>query len=58
MLVMTTARNTGYLDISDCSLYTNSDGVADCSAFVTMNNVSKIYLTPYSTVQFKEFCKR
>ena len=53
----TTARNTGYLDITDCSLYTNSDGVADCSAFVTMNNVSKIYLTPYSTVQFKNFVK-
>ena len=53
----TTASNTGYVDISDCSLYTNSDGIASCSAFINMNNVSKIYLTPYSTVDFKNFVK-
>ena len=53
----TTAKNTGYLDITDCSLYTNSDGIASCSAFINMNNVSKIYLTPYSTVDFKNFVK-
>lgn len=52
-----TAKNTGYLDISDCSLYTNSNALADCSTFVTMNNISKIYLTPYSTVSFKNFVK-
>ena len=55
--VYTTASNTGYVDISDCSLYTNSDGIASCSAFINMNNVSKIYLTPYSTVDFKNFVK-
>ena len=53
----TTAKNTGYLDITDCSLYTVSDGIASCSAFINMNNVSKIYLTPYSTVDFKNFVK-
>lgn len=52
-----TAKNTGYLDISDCSLYTNSNALSDCSTFVTMNNISKIYLTPYSTVSFKNFVK-
>ena len=55
--VYTTASNTGYVDISDCSLYTNSDGITSCSAFINMNNVSKIYLTPYSTVDFKNFVK-
>ena len=53
----TTAKNTGYVDISDCSLYTNSDGIASCSAFINMNNVSKIYLTSYSTTKFKNFIK-
>ena len=52
-----TAKNTGYVDISDCSLYTNSNAITDCSAYVNMNNVSKIYLTPYSTVNFKNFVK-
>ncbi len=52
-----TARTNGYLDISNCSLYANSDGVSSCSAFVIMNNISKIYLTPYSTVSFKNFVK-
>ena len=52
-----TAKNTGYIDISDCSLYTNSDAVADCSSFMTMNNISKIYLTPYSTVELKNYVK-
>ena len=52
-----TASNQGYLDISDCNLYTESSGQADCAAFKTMNNISKIYLTPYSTVNFKNYIK-
>ncbi len=52
-----TARTNGYLDISDCSLYTTSDGVNSCAAFMTVNNVSKVYLTPYSTTVFKDFVK-
>ena len=52
-----TAKNKGYLDITDCSLYTTSDGQQNCAAFKTMNNVSKIYLTPYSTSTFKSFVK-
>ena len=52
-----TAKNKGYLDITDCSLYTTSDGQNSCAAFKTMNNVSKIYLTPYSTSTFKSFVK-
>lgn len=52
-----TAKNTGYFDISNCDLYTNNDGRLDCAAFLLMNNVSKIYLTPYSTVKFKDYVK-
>ncbi len=53
----TTARNKGYLDITDCSLYTASDGQQNCAAFETMNNVSKVYLTSYSVINFKNFVK-
>ncbi len=53
----TTVRNIGYLDITDCSLYINSDGKNSCAALETMNNVSKIYLTTYSTINFKKFVK-
>ena len=51
------ASINGYFDISDCSLYTNSDGINSCAAFMTVNNVSKIYLTPYSTTTFKNYVK-
>ena len=53
----TTAKNTGYVDISDCSLYIVSDGQNSCAAFKTMNNISRIYLTSYSTTKFKTFIK-
>ena len=53
----TNVKNTGYLDISDCSLYTVSSAQQNCSAFMTVNNVSKIYLTTYSTSNFKNFVK-
>ena len=53
----TTAKNTGYVDISDCSLYVNSNANGSCEAFKTVNNVSKIYLTTYSTTSFKDFVK-
>ena len=53
--VYNTARNTGYVDISECSLYTVADGFSLCSAFETMNNVTKVYLTPYSTETFKTY---
>lgn len=51
------AKDVGYLDISDCSLYTNSDSVNTCNAFKSVNNVSKIYLTSYSTEKFKAFVR-
>ena len=53
-----TVENNGYLDITDCSLYTDSNGYFDCSAYKTMNNISKIYLTPYSTSVFKDYVRR
>lgn len=52
-----TAKTKGYLDVSNCSGYTQADGESLCSAFVTMNNVSKIYLTSYSTTNLKNFVK-
>ena len=55
--VYTTASTSGYLDITDCSLYTVSDGQNSCAAFKTMNNISKIYLTSYATTNFKNFVK-
>lgn len=51
------ANSAGYADISDCSLYTKSDGINSCAAFMTMNNISKLYLTPYSTSVFKNHVK-
>ena len=53
----TTASNTGYLDITDCSLYTGSDAQNSCAAFNTINKKKKIYLTPYSTINFKNYVK-
>lgn len=55
----TSANNatSGYLDISDCSIYTVTDGASSCSAFKLMNNVSKIYLTPYSTQKIKNYVR-
>lgn len=49
-----TVKDLGYLDITDCSLYSNEDFSMDCAAFKTINNVSKIYLTSYSTEKLKE----
>ena len=53
----TKASNTGYIDISDCSLYTNNNWQNYCDSYKLVNNISKIYLTPYSTVKFKNFIK-
>ena len=50
-------KTKGYKDISDCSLYTNEESEGNCGAFTVMNNVSKIYLTTYSTTTFKNFVK-
>ena len=55
--IYTTTRGNGYLDISDCNLYTTSTGQSDCAAFKVMNHISRIYLTTYSTVNFKNFIK-
>lgn len=56
--IYNTVENNGYLDITDCSLYTESNKEADCSAYKTMNSISKIYLTPYSTSVFKDYVRR
>ena len=53
----TTASNTGYTDISDCSLYTNNNWQSYCESYKLVNNISKIYLTSYSTTKFKNFIK-
>ena len=50
-------KTKGYKDISDCALYTNEESEGNCGAFTVMNNVSKIYLTTYSTTTFKNFVK-
>lgn len=55
--IYASVSTNGYLDINDCSIYTNTDGVESCYAFKTINNVSKIYLTSYSIVTFKDFVK-
>ena len=51
------AKTKGYKDVSDCSLYTNEESEGVCGSFLVMNNVSKIYLTTYSTTTFKNFVK-
>ena len=52
-----TVKNNGYLDISDCSLYTESNSYLDCSSYKAINGISKIYLTPYSTSTFKKYVR-
>ncbi len=49
----TTVINNGYLDVSDCLLYTKNDMEGWCSNFRAINNVTKIYLTTYSLEKFK-----
>ena len=53
--VYQTAKNVGYVDVSDCSLYSKSESITLCNAFKNVNQVSKIYLTSYSTVSFKNY---
>ncbi len=53
----TSARSKGYVDISDCSIYTNNDWQMYCESFKVSNNVEKIYLTTYSTTKFKNYIK-
>ena len=53
--VYTTASTDGYVDIGNCSLYSDINMQNYCSAFINTNNISKIYLTSYSTVAFKNF---
>lgn len=52
-----TVKNNGYLDISDCSLYTESNSYLDCSSYKAINGISKIYLTPYSTSTLKKYVR-
>lgn len=56
----TSARSTGYLDITNCSLYNKSgkeDTFSWCQLYEKTNNVTKIYLTPYSVSTFKTTVK-
>lgn len=55
--VYQTAKNTGYVNISNCSLYTTGEASSWCSSFKYANGISRIYLTPYSTVLFKNYVK-
>lgn len=55
--VYTTAKNTGYVDITNCSLYTQSNAGSWCQNFKTANSISRIYLTSYNTTKLKTFVK-
>ena len=52
--IFTVADNNGYVNISDCSLYTKNEINDWCTNFKRTNKVSKIYLTTYSTQKFKD----
>lgn len=47
-------KTTGFKDISDCSLYTENNGIYECSAYKAVNSVDKIYLTTYDITKLKE----
>ena len=51
--LFSTANNNGYVNISDCKLYTKNEMDSWCANFKRTNKVSKIYLTTYSTQKFK-----
>ncbi len=53
--VFTTTNRNGYINISDCNLYTNNEMSDWCTNFKRTNKVSKIYLTSYSTQRFKNY---
>ncbi len=53
----TTARNNGYLDVSDCSLYTKNNMTDWCDNFKAVNDITKIYLTSYSEEKLKSYVK-
>ena len=44
----------GYLDVTDCSYYTNPSW---CEEFKEMNQISKIYITNYNLQEFKNYVK-
>ncbi len=52
-----TAKTMGYVDISDCNLYTSHDMKFWCSGFKTTNHITAMYLTTYSTAKFKTYVK-
>ena len=52
-----TTINNGYLDITNCALYTKNDMEEWCNRYKDVNNISKIYLTTYNTTRFKNYAK-
>ena len=55
--IYSTVNTTGYADISDCSIYTDVDMQNKCVTLLSMNDVTNVYLTTYSTTSFKNFVK-
>lgn len=51
------AASVGYVNVSDCNLYTKNQISIWCSGFKVTANIKQIYLTPYSTSLFKTFVK-
>ena len=50
-------NNPGYVDISDCSLYTRNEMENWCHNYEAVNDVDKIYLTTFSLEKFKNVVK-
>ena len=53
----TTVMNNGYLDVSDCLLYTKNNMEGWCGNYITTNDIDNIYLTTYSLEKFKNKVK-
>lgn len=53
----TTATTNGYLDVSDCSLYSKNNMTDWCDNFQITSDITKIYLTTYSEEKFKSYIK-
>ena len=50
--IYTKTASIGYIDISDCNLYQENNSSTICQNFKDVNNITKLYLTTYNTVEF------
>lgn len=51
------AASSGYVDITDCNLFSQNNMNSWCSGIKVSANISKIFLTSYQTTEFKNYVR-